>query len=97
MTRLLPILLLAACAFPAAARTPSQPRGAADDGKPVPAASEAATATDRTCLRHTGTRIRYRDGRCLSVSGRSWSREELLSTGHTDVAQALRALDPSIR
>ncbi|WP_460832256.1 hypothetical protein [Lysobacter humi (ex Lee et al. 2017)] len=99
MKRLL-AALFAVCAMPALAAplapasTPAPGSGAPD--RQVDARDEAAT-TDRTCLRQTGTRIRYREGRCSAAIGRSWSRDDLLSTGRPDVVEALRALDPSIR
>lgn len=64
---------------------------------------EAGIATgpvDRFCVRETGTRIvarRDRERRCSGFAGRSYSREELQSTGRPDIADALRMLDPSIR
>ena len=61
-------------------------------------------AFDRFCVRHTGTRIVPRPEReqsqrrrCSGFAGRSYSREDLESTGRHDMADALRALDPSIR
>ncbi len=68
---------------------------------------------DRTCLRQTGSRVHMRtvaraadagtDTRaasrrdCLAVNGRVYSRDDLDRTGRIDIADALRALDPSIR
>lgn len=57
---------------------------------------------ERRCVRETGSRIPARhsvrrDGGCLPVNGRSYSREELERTGETDIADALRRLDPAIR
>lgn len=66
---------------------------------------EADARPDRFCLRETGSRIpvvrrldtqRSRD-RCLTSNGRVYTREDLDSTGRVDIADALRALDPSIR
>lgn len=37
-----------------------------------------------------------RDG-CVAANGRVYSREDLRRTGQTDIADALRMLDPSIR
>lgn len=54
---------------------------------------------DRNCIRYTGTRIssRKRDGGdCVIASGRVYSREDLDRTGQTDIADALRMLDPAI-
>lgn len=58
-------------------------------------------ASDRLCLRETGSRIVRADrkGReCVNASGRSYSREDLERTGMgNDVGAALRMLDTSIR
>lgn len=75
--------------------------------------SELRDARDRACLRQTGTRINTRvrsddadvrgDGRaansrsCGFGRGRVYSRADIDSTGRTDIGDALRALDPSIR
>lgn len=61
----------------------------------------------RTCLRSTGSRIlaarnerAEKDGkgqRCIAAAGRVYTQRDLDSTGHVDIADALRTLDPSIR
>ena len=52
---------------------------------------------DRSCIRNTGSLIPAKKGQCLQgVSGRSYSRQDLLNTGEINNAQALRMLDPSI-
>jgi hypothetical protein len=51
---------------------------------------------DRNCLRSTGSLIPPKKGDCLPVAGRSYSRDELRSTGAIDNAHALEMLDPSI-
>lgn len=60
----------------------------------------------RNCLRDTGSRIATRikprtDGRdgkgCISATGRSYTGEELRRTGHWDMANALRSLDPAVQ
>jgi len=51
---------------------------------------------DRNCLRDTGSHIPAKKGECLSVTGRSYSREELQRTGAPNNARALQMLDPSI-
>lgn len=52
---------------------------------------------DRLCIRNTGSLIPAKKGQCLQgVSGRSYSRQDLLNTGQVNNAQALRMLDPSI-
>lgn len=69
---------------------------AVDEAKP------SAAVHDPHCLRGTGSRIATRrnakgERACLPLSGRSYSRDDLQRTGKTDVADALRVLDPSIR
>ena len=53
------------------------------------------------CVKDTGTNIRPRDpktGKALCIGpGRSYSREQIDRTGQTDLADALRRLDPSVR
>ena len=54
---------------------------------------------DRSCLRHTGSRLIGRDRgdrRCATAAGRAYSREDLDRTGSIDLADALRRLDPAI-
>lgn len=90
-------LLLAASAPLAAQSAASVP--------PVPpardAVEDAPAARDRYCLRETGSRIHARRAssaqRCRSLGfGRAYTQDDLQRTGHIDIAQALRALDPSI-
>lgn len=79
----------------------------------TPQATEAAQTADtprepsRTCLRSTGSRVitaqnlrAEKDGkpqRCGSGIGRVYTAEDLERSGHIDIADALRALDTSIR
>lgn len=65
--------------------------------------TRAKAEVDRNCLRQTGTRIRDRaatDGKgrkgCVAANGRVYTREDIDRTGQTDIAEALRQLDPSI-
>lgn len=55
--------------------------------------ADDARAKHTRCVRETGTRLPRRS--CLP--GRVYTQEDLRSTGRTDVGQALRMLDPSIR
>jgi hypothetical protein len=55
--------------------------------------------SDRHCLRQTGSRITARraaDSRRCAAIGRVYTQDDLRRTGHIDVADALRTLDPSI-
>lgn len=53
------------------------------------------------CLTQTGTRINTRDPKTGKAAcqgpGRHYSRDDIDRTGQTDLADALRRLDPSIR
>ncbi len=53
------------------------------------------------CLKETGSRIRARDPRTGKLvcqgQGRAYSRDDINRTGQTDLADALRRLDPSVR
>jgi hypothetical protein len=48
-----------------------------------------------TCVGDSSLRTSVKSGPC-TVSGRTWTREDLERTGHTDVGRALETLDPSI-
>jgi hypothetical protein len=61
-----------------------------DANKPLPAPG------DRNCIRSTGSMIKPKPGHCLNVPGRSYSQDDLRSTGQIDNARALQQLDPSI-
>jgi len=58
-------------------------------------------ASNVGCVKETGTNIRPRDpktGKALCVGpGRTYTREQIDRTGQTDLADALRRLDPSVR
>ncbi len=84
---------------------------AADASVGIAFDASAKPEIDRYCLRQTGSRIvardnsaRYRSAResnrksprCVAAHGRVYSREDLQRTGHIDIADALRKLDPSI-
>jgi len=80
----------------------------ASDMQTASATSEqtASAATDKRasnvgCVKDTGTNIRPRDpktGKPLCIGpGRAYSREQIDRTGQTNLADALRRLDPSVR
>jgi hypothetical protein len=48
-----------------------------------------------SCLTETGPRVPLSPGQCASY-GNSYSAKDLQGTGHEDLAQALRTLDPSV-
>jgi hypothetical protein len=109
----LPLLALAACLMAATAQAQSpattpEPAPAPTAGHAVETAV-AAPAPGKTedkprlsevnCIRQTGSRIRQRDTKtvCNGQPGRSYSKDELDRTGHVNLADAIRTLDPSIR
>lgn len=52
---------------------------------------------DRNCLQTTGSLIPAKPGHCLATSpGSSYSRQDILNTGHPNTGAALRDLDPRI-
>lgn len=109
----LPLLALAAClmAATAQAQSPASTPEPAPAPTAEPAAETAAPATtsaktedtprlsDANCIRQTGSRIRQRDAKtpCNGQPGRSFSKDELDRTGHGNLLDALRTLDPAIR
>ena len=62
-------------------------------------------ASDRFCIQETGSRIvanrnaRSKSERteCVAAGGRVYTREEIERTGSTNIRDALRRLDPSLR
>lgn len=110
-TSLLTLVLLAAPAIAfAQAAEPAPVQG--DAPRNVAAEETLAERDARVdCIRYTGTRIvRKRPEQktgvdkvdeldrddCVAVGGRVYSQEDLRRTGKTDVADALRMLDPAI-
>lgn len=100
--------LLCGIAFAAGAQNASVALGGdanASDAQRDDGAAVDASADRPFCLRETGSQIttRYnsrreeRDKQCVSANGRAYSREDIERTGETDLADALRKLDTSIR
>lgn len=108
---LLSVLCAAAVAVSAQTPAPEPAPKPAQAAQPLPASAEPAAAEDAVagdkakrisethCVRQTGSRIvrRADNNRCNALPGRSYSKEDIDRTGHTDLAQALRTLDPSIQ
>ena len=111
MKGLIPLLLLAfAVPFAAAAQSDAaadqaQVTNATSDPAQVgpQVATDKAPHTSPYCLQHTGSLIRQSGGRqragrppCTAI-GSAYTRDDLQRTGATDIADALRRLDSSIR
>ena len=101
MLRLISVLSMFVMASAVAATSScASSAGAVRAGDVNAAAMAAGTPVikpgDSTCLRDTGSLIRAKQGECLPVTGRSYSRDELLRTGTQDTARGLQVLDPSI-
>ena len=106
MKRLLLAMALSGFALAAAAQgnpPAEEPEEAASTS--LEAEAEADAKTDRFCIRETGSRITAsRNARskeaekdCVAAGGRVYTRADIERTGSTDIADALRRLDPSIR
>lgn len=111
--RLLTALALIACCGVASAQTVTISKESGETETVATEAAEPATAEPataepaRTCLRSTGSRIveaqnrrAERDGkpqRCSNAFGRVYTADDLDSSGHANIADALRSLDPRIR
>lgn len=70
----------------------------ADAAIDATAATDKKPLSDKNCVRETGTRIAARDGkqeRCMP--GRVYSKDDIDRTGQTNLADALRTLDPAIQ
>jgi len=108
----LPLMLMLAAGLAAAAANAQTvadpapvplPSPAQEAPKATPEAPSADTdrkpLSDTTCLRETGSRITKRAGkpRCTAQPGRVYTKDDIDRTGYTDLGDALRALDPSIR
>lgn len=84
---------------PEVAATADDGAAPATDAKAAPDTAEKARLSDANCVRQTGTRITPRDGksRCNGQPGRAYTKDDIDRTGHTNLADALRTLDPAIR
>lgn len=102
-----------ACGFVFAAQAQSAAQEAAQDKAPaavvvqenqdaragVADAETTAVVSERTCLRHTGSRLigKERSRPCANAPGRVYTREDIERTGHVHLLSALRTLDPTVR
>ncbi|MGH8540359.1 MAG: hypothetical protein ACRETW_07640 [Stenotrophobium sp.] len=71
---------------------------------PAPAATTTAAKSVKAdsaisrpdCIRSTGSLILPKNGGCLNVPGRAYTREDIERTGAITTSGALQMLDPSI-
>jgi hypothetical protein len=103
MKRILFASLLCGLAFAATAQ--QHPFARAPEPHDLKAADAKNQAIDPLCLQETGslvTRARNQrvksdaDKQCAPVPGRVWTRRDIERTGASNMADALRQLDPSI-
>jgi hypothetical protein len=89
----------AATAF-AAPQSATQSTTPAGPSAAAPAATQAHQSPikpgDRNCLRDTGSLIPPKKGECLPVFGRTYTKDDIDSTGAHTLGPALERLDPSI-
>ncbi len=111
MKNLVVFLILGGFASAACAQSQDVAQSAQPGVVAVGTQASDARADDRNCLQQTGSHItaarnarnaRTTHGdksqlRCSNATGRSYTREDIDRTGATDLAQALRMLDPAIR
>lgn len=83
---------------PAPAPTADRAVETAPSATPPSETEEKPRLSEANCVRQTGSRIRQRDAKtaCNGQPGRSYSKDDLDRTGHTNLADALRTLDPSV-
>jgi hypothetical protein len=112
MKRLVLFPMLLGLAFGALAQTPAPVpvETTAPQASTIPASDAAQPASkdevakdevsDRNCLKETGSRLAPRPegkGRkCVNATGRSYTKDDLDSTGAIDLSDALRRLDPAV-
>lgn len=88
--------LVAALCVKADELSPNSSANAEAATKPSAEASPAKTSLPVSCLTDTGSRIKRKSSQCLNVTGRRYDRDDVNSTGQTNVGDALRQLDPRI-
>ena len=74
--------------LPARADTPTTP-AASTPAKPD---AKASAANPATCPKTTGTHIPLKAGHCVAAPSRSWSREDIDTTGGSTAAAVVRQL-----
>lgn len=95
-------LSIALCLFTGSALAESQPKAGAVASAEARSDKATPKKPDQRCEANTGSRIASKpssDGRCdrSPYPTRTYSEEDLKSTGQSDIGAALKTLDPSIR
>ncbi|MEJ0038893.1 MAG: hypothetical protein WDO68_22975 [Gammaproteobacteria bacterium] len=86
-------VLVAAAAFGCAT-----PQKSPTDASAAKHSIKSAAASDPTCVRDTGSRIKRTDDKpCINEPGSTHSQQELEDTGRIDLGEALRQIDPRIQ
>lgn len=98
---IVPLIVAALLALPmaAAAQQSAPARQTAATADASQAKADDQQRIDPNCPQQTGTRIAPRkdkQGRCVLGPGRVYTSDDIARTGETNVADALRKLDPSI-
>lgn len=101
MKRLLMTALLASAMPMVFAQTAPAEADVAPSAQSAGAAAQPKLS-ERHCLRETGSHVVARhDAKapkpCNGLPGRAYTREDLDRTGHLNIADALRTLDPAVR
>jgi hypothetical protein len=99
MTRFVPLAVMLSTSVAMAAF--AAPQSATPNPSPAPATHTQGPPSpvkpgDHNCIRDTGSRIPPKQGECLPVTGRSYSKDDLDRTGERTLGPALEKLDPSI-
>lgn len=107
MKRLLVFLIVGGFASIASAQSAPVEQSLEPGAAAIGAEASDTSVKDRNCLRQTGSMITTSqnakarrtgkaEDKCANAFGRAYDREDIERTGATDVAQALRMLDPAI-
>jgi hypothetical protein len=100
MSRFVSLAALMAAGFAVTAIAAPQSTTASNPSVAAPSATQAPQSPikpgDRNCLRDTGSLIPAKKGECLPVTGRTYTKQDIDSTGAHTLGPALQRLDPSI-
>jgi hypothetical protein len=100
-------LLIASALLAFAGAVSAQSAGMVEEEEEARSSRSATKAKpdDRVCIQQTGSRItearnarsKNAEKECVAAGGRVYTRRDIENSGETDLADALRKLDPSIR